>query len=410
MSDNPTIQPSSGNPAMPQSGLSRFLVTAAAFVIVVAGMKAAVQIIVPFLMSVFLAIISTPALFFLRKRGFSTVFAILIVSFIILLIGILVATVLTTSIADFTQDLPDYATRLENTIRDYEMKWNDWLEKHQPELLTKEEEEFDPASGEIGESGTLPSPKVTNKPDTKEPKFSLSSVVDGQAAINLIGEMLSQLGSIIANGFLIYLTMVFILLEASILPSKIKTALKNRTDTYEDLSTIADDVKRYLAIKTLISLATGVLVMVWLTFLHVKYPVVWGLIAFLLNFVPSIGSIIAAIPPTLLALVQPGLGIGAALWTAAGYLVINTIIGNIIEPRLMGQRFGLSTLVVFLSLIFWGWVLGPMGMLLSVPLTMTVKIALQSNEDTRTIAILLGSQNPPNHQKKKSPPKKSDQS
>lgn len=384
------------------SAPSRFLITAASFVVVVAGMRAAVQIIVPFLMSVFLAIISTPALFFLKKKGVSTVFAILIVSLIILLIGVLVATVLTTSIADFTQDLPDYATRLENTIRDYESRWNAWIEKHQPELLTKVEEELEGVSDKTDlESPPTPPVKPDETPEAKEPKFSLSSVVDAQAAINLIGDMLTQLGSVIANGFLIYLTTVFILLEASILPNKIKTSLKNRSETFEDLSTIADDVKRYLAIKTLISLATGVLVMVWLTFLHVKYPIVWGLIAFLLNFVPSIGSFIAAIPPTLLALVQPGLGIGAALWTAAGFLVINVVIGNIIEPRLMGQRFGLSTLVVFLSLIFWGWVLGPMGMLLSVPLTMTVKIVLQSHEDTRTMAILLGSQNPPVRKKKK---------
>ena len=114
----------------------------------------------------------------------------------------------------------------------------------------------------------------------------------------------------------------------------------------------------------------------------------WGTLAFLLNYVPNIGSIIAAIPALLLALVQ--LGPGAVLWSAIGYLVVNNLVGNVIEPRFMGRGLGLSTLVVFLSLVFWGWVLGPVGMFLSVPLTMTLKIALDSSEETRWIAILLG--------------------
>ncbi len=145
-----------------------------------------------------------------------------------------------------------------------------------------------------------------------------------------------------------------------------------------------------MVIKTLVSLATGIAIAIWLGVLGVDYAMLWGLLAFLLNYVPNIGSIIAAIPAVLLALVQ--LGVGSALLAALGFLVVNAAIGNVIEPRFMGRGLGLSTLVVFLSLVFWGWVLGPVGMLLSVPLTMTVKIALESNEDTRWIAILLGPQ------------------
>lgn len=373
--------------------------------VVVAGMKAAVQIIVPFLMSVFLAIISTPAMFYLRKKGISTVIAILIVSLVILLGGILIATVLTPSIADLTSDLPQYANMLNNKIIDLEHKWNDLLEKHQIKFLPEEPNEPESTDPQT-EKPVVKTPlhPVTTPPveaPADKPDFSISGALDARAGIKVMADMLQQLGGIIANGFLIYLTMVFILLEASILPNKIKASLKNNPETFDNLATIADDVKRYLAIKTLISLATGVLAMVWLVIFDVKYPIVWGLVAFLLNFVPSIGSFIAAIPPVALAVVQPGLGIATAIWVAAGYLLINILIGNIIEPRLMGQRFGLSTLVVFLSLIFWGWVLGPVGMLLSVPLTMTVKIILQSHPDTQNVAILLGSQNPRIRKKKK---------
>ena len=112
------------------------------------------------------------------------------------------------------------------------------------------------------------------------------------------------------------------------------------------------------------------------------------MVAFLLNYIPNIGSILAAVPAVLMALVQ--FDIGTALMVAGVYLFVNILIGSILEPRIMGQGLGLSTLVVFLSLIFWGWLLGPVGMLLSVPLTIMVKIVLDAKEDTRWIATLLG--------------------
>ncbi len=384
------------NPAPPSTGLAgpaRFLITAAAFVIVVAGMRAAVDIIVPFLMAVFLAIISTPALFWLKKKGITTPFAILVVSLVILLAGLLVGTVLTTSIADFTQDLPQYTKKLDQDLKNLEAKWNRWLEEQRRKLRQDENQDLtEPEPPDKPSEST--SFEAIDEPDAGNRKpLSITQFLDAQAAMQVMGDLLSQLGGIVADGFLIYLTMIFILLEASILPGKIKATMKNAPETFDNLSTIAEDVKKYLAMKTALSLATGVIITVWLTILGVKYPILWGLIAFLLNFVPNIGSIIAAIPACALAFVQ--LGAGSAGLAALGYVVVNILIGNFIEPRLMGQKLGLSTLVVFLSLVFWGWVLGPMGMLLSVPLTMTVKIILQSHPDTRTFALLLGSQNPP---------------
>ena len=143
-----------------------------------------------------------------------------------------------------------------------------------------------------------------------------------------------------------------------------------------------------MAIKTLISLVTGIFITIWLTIIGVDYPLLWGPLTFALNYVPNIGSIIAALPAVLLAIIQ--LGLMRALLAAAGYIVINLLMGSVVEPRFMGRGLGLSTLVVFLSLLFWGWILGPVGMLLSVPLTITAKIALDSRDDTRWIAVLLG--------------------
>lgn len=373
------------------SGPTRFLVTAAAFVVVIAGLKAAVDIIVPFLMAIFLAIISTPALFWLKKKGFNTPVAILVVSLVILLAGLLIGTVLTTSIADFTNDLPQYTKKLNEELGNIEKQWNVWLDeqrhKFRQETVNKTE------NNSTIQAEQPDTPEVTKPAVEEKTPLSITHFFDAGAGMKLIGDLLSQLAGIMTDGFLIYLTMVFILLEASILPGKIRAAMNNSPQTFENLTSVARDVKKYLAMKTAISLATGIIITVWLTILGVKYAIVWGLITFLLNFVPNIGSIIAAVPACALAFVQ--LGAGTAALAALGYIVVNTVIGSFIEPRLMGRRLGLSTLVVFLSLVFWGWVLGPMGMLLSVPLTMTLKIILQSHPDTRTFAILLGSQNPP---------------
>jgi len=147
-------------------------------------------------------------------------------------------------------------------------------------------------------------------------------------------------------------------------------------------------VNSYFSIKTWISLATGIFIAIWLAVIGVDYPLLWGLLAFLLNFVPNIGSIIAAVPALLLALVQ--LGGGEALLAGLGYVIANVVLGNVVEPKFMGKGVGLSTLVVFISLVFWGWILGPVGMLLSVPLTMIIKLALESRQQTQWLAILLG--------------------
>ncbi len=156
----------------------------------------------------------------------------------------------------------------------------------------------------------------------------------------------------VTNGFLIILTVIFILLETSGFPQKLKGSLRDPEKTFWYFERFIQSVQRYMAIKTWISLGTGVVIALWLTIIGVDYPVLWGLLAFLLNYIPNIGSILAAIPAVLLALIQ--LGIVSSVLTAIGYLVVNIVFGNIVEPRVMGRGLGLSTLIVFLSLIFWG--------------------------------------------------------
>jgi len=156
----------------------------------------------------------------------------------------------------------------------------------------------------------------------------------------------------------------------------------------EFVEVFVDKLRHYMSIKTLISLFTGAFIGLSLWLIGVDYPILWAVLAFMLNFVPNIGSIIAAVPAVLLTIVQ--LGVPSALLVAAVYTAVNIIIGSFVEPKFMGKGLGLSTLVVFVSLVFWGWVLGPVGMLLSVPLTITVKLALDINPETRWLGHLLG--------------------
>jgi predicted PurR-regulated permease PerM len=207
--------------------------------------------------------------------------------------------------------------------------------------------------------------------------------------MSLAGGMFSALSSVLTNAFLILLTVVFILLEAADVPKKLQMVLKNPERSLSTIEKFSQNAKRYLVIKTLISAAVGLVIWLWLLILGVDYPVLWGSLSFLLNYVPTIGAILAALPVALLALVQ--LGVGSALLAILGFAVVHIVVGNLIEPKLTGKGLSLSTLVVFLSLVFWGWVLGPVGMILSVPMTSLVKIALESYEETRGLAFMLGS-------------------
>ncbi len=327
------------------------LIAAAAFVVIIAGMRAAEALIIQFLISAFIAIICAPPLFWMQKKGVPTVVGILLIVLGIIVIGSIMTTVIGTSLNDFSRDLPSYQQRLQGKTAEL----LEWLQEQGIDIY----------------------------------KEGLLEVINPGEAMSLAAGLLTKFGKLLTNAFLILITVIFILFEASGLPVKLRAALRNPDSSLGGFDIFFKNINRYMALKTFTSVTTGVAVGILVTFLGVDYPLLWGLLAFMLNYVPSIGSIIAAIPAVLLALIQ--LGPGSAGFVALGYLIINLSIG-VLEPKIMGRGLGLSTLVVFLSLVFWGWVLGPIGMLLSVPLTMTLKIALDSNEDTRWMAIMLGSE------------------
>lgn len=331
------------------SGSEKLLISGACLVILIAGMQAAAPLLVPFLLSAFIACICLPPMQWMMDRKVPASAAVFIVILGLVLLGLLLTGFAGASVADFSQNLPAYQARLEEQMAQFIL----WL---------------------LGHGITVPDATVHDL-------FNLS------AAMGMAGAFLSGIGNVLANTFFIVLTVIFIMFEAVALPHK-WALLGEHAPSTDAVKRFMNSVNRYLVIKTAVSLATGAAVTIWLTILGVDYPILWGIIAMLFNFVPNIGSIIAAVPALLLALVQ--LGPDAVLYTGVGYIVINLVMGNVIEPRFMGRGVGLSTLVVFISLVFWGWVLGLVGMLLSVPLTMIVKIAMEAKDETRWIAVLLG--------------------
>jgi AI-2 transport protein TqsA len=334
----------------PLSRAMRWLLAGACFVVIIAGARAAEPILVPLLLASMLAIICVPPMQWLKGQGVPGWLAIVLVVLFVLAVGSAFGTVIGTSLIDFSASLPYYQARLQTEMAGMVA----WLAGHGIESSRVLQETLNP----------------------------------GQV-LRVAGRIFSGLGDVLSRIGLILLLTVFILFEWSTIRGKVLVAFPEHAERHlSQLSRVSENVKRYLALKTVLSLATGSLVALLLTLMGVDYALLWGLLAFLLNYVPTIGSIIAAVPGVILAFLQ--LGWDGALIATIGYLVINISISNLIEPRVLGQGVGLSALVVFLSLLFWGWVLGPIGMLVSVPLTMIFKIFLEGSEETRWIATLMG--------------------
>ena len=325
----------------------------AGLIIIAAGLRASQELMVPFLLSVFIATMAATPMLWMQRKGVPAGFSLPLVMVLMVAAIVMLGGLVAQSASAFTAKLPFYQERLLLLQDDL----SSWL---LPMLAPLGIESLD---------------------------FQLRNFSPNMA-LELAGTTLARLSGVLSNSILIVLTVVFILAEAASFPTKLRRVLADPDEQLPHFAKFAENMNRYIAIKTTVSFATGVAAASLLWFMDVDFPILWGLLAFLLNYVPTIGSIIAAIPPVLLALIQ--ISPAAAGGVAAGMVFINLLFGNFVEPKFMGRGLGLSALVVFLSLVLWGWILGPVGMLLSVPLTMTAKIALEANPSTHWIALLLG--------------------
>ena len=329
------------------------VISFAAVVVIVIGLQMAKDLLVPFLFAVFLALITVRPMLWMQRHRVPTVLAVLLIVVLILLILAVLGSIVGASIAEFTAALPTYQQRLDVII----------------------DRVFSFIGDRLDGDGTFE---------------SMGDLIDPGWAMGLVAGLLNSLKDVLTNIFLIIFTMIFILLEASTVDTKIAAAFGRSAQSLKRPRIFLANLGSYLGIKTVVSMATGLTAGLLTWGLGVDFPLLWAMLAFLLNYIPTIGSIIAAVPAVLIALVQ--LGPGEATATAIGFIGINLVFGNIIEPRMMGYGVGISPLIVFVGLIAWGWIFGPVGMLLSVPLTMTLKMALESDDRTRWVAILIGSE------------------
>lgn len=333
------------------SAVFQGLVALASVVIIVAGLSAAGDILLPILFSAFLAILGVPLVRVAGELKVPRWVAIpaVVVVFTALLVG--VTALVAASLRSFTSNIGQYQSSMQELVE-------------QAIALLES----------YGVEGDI--------------KLA-TSAIQPDVIMGIIGQTLNAVIAVSSRVLIVVITMTFILFEATELEQKFEAAFgtaKRRLGPFTDATR---QVQRYLVIKSLASFFTGVFITIGCTFIGVDFPVLWGLIAFLFNFVPSIGSIVAAVPPILLALVQ--LSWEWSIVVAVLYLAVNVTIGNFLEPRFMGRSLGLSPLVVFLSLLFWGWLWGPVGMLMCVPMTVIAKLFLESHQDTRWIAVFLGS-------------------
>lgn len=332
------------------SAPARGLVIAGAVALVISMMHLAAPILSPLLLAVFIAVIATPPLRWMKRKGVPKWAALGIVVFVLLDIGSFFALLTTGALEGFRDSFPSYQERF---------------------LLLSQQ-----AGGWLERFGMEHSQEAI--PDLFDPKKVMS----------VVRLMLSNASGVLASGLLVLLAVMFILLEAPSLHTKLRVAFKPSPEAEARITQLFARLNSYMSIKSLTSLATGVLIWIWLAFVGVDFAPLWGILAFLLNFVPTVGSIIAGVPPVVLALVQ--LGPQGAILAALGFMVVNIGIGNFVEPRVMGRGLGISTLAVFVSLLFWGWLFGLVGMFLAVPLTAALIAALDASPHTRPLAILLG--------------------
>jgi predicted PurR-regulated permease PerM len=337
------------------SPTSKVILVMAAVVIVLAGIKSASVIVIPLLLSAFIAMALSPIVNWSARYKVPRWLSIILVILLMVIIGFMLAGLITQSMAEFRENMPSYREQLSGEfvwVLELFARFN----IHINEALIREH-------------------------------------LDPGLAMSVATNFITGIGTVLSNVVLILLTVLFMLFEADSMPRRFHVAMSDPDMKLTHVDKFLSSVNQYLGIKMMVSLATGIFIGIWLYVLGVDHFLLWAVIAFMLNFIPNIGSIIAAIPAVLMAFIE--FGFAKAGLAGLGFVIVNMVMGNVIEPRFMGKGLGLSTLVVFLSLVFWGWLLGSVGMLLSVPLTMVVKIAMESREETKWLALLLSADDNP---------------
>ena len=334
----------------------RILLTAACVVLLLWALKVAQPFLVPVVVAFFLSQLAAPLMTTLRKNRVPLPLAVAFTALLNILAVIGVVAVSANLISNFVPEVGDYISKLRQ-------------------------------DGEVYAQSLEASRESMSGAVEYWQKFSEPGAERIVAFVNQ-SKIVDRTVSLFSTAFFVLLLMVFMLLEGGSFTGRIASIRKLHGPNFGHLRTVSQDIQKYLGVKTLVSIATGTLAGGLCAMLGVEGALLWGMVAFILNYIPAIGSVIAAIPPMLIILVDKGIWWAAAV--LAGYIAINIVFGNFLEPLLLGRRFGVSTLVILISVLFWGWLWGPLGMFLAVPLTMLVKVVLDNTADFEWISVAMG--------------------
>ncbi len=344
MSDSPPV-------SVRPSPNFRGLYAAAALVLVIAALREASGILVPVAFAAFITVLLSPVVRLLRRYGVPVAIAVPLIIVMLIALLALVGSFVGSSLTAFSVAMPRYQARVLDIVASLTL----WLNSH----------------------------------GVRTNMTKLLATVDTDRVLAIVGNALTQLASMLSYTILVLLMVVFLLFDAVDLPARLRLALRRPEDELEQVRKVASEIKHYIVLKTYLCLTTSTVTLIVLTIMGVDFAPLWAVLALILGYVPNIGPFVASAPPVLLALLQKGPG---HMMIVLGLLAtLHTVVGNVIEPQLLGRRLGLSSFVVFVSLIVWGWIWGAGGMLLSVPLTMTIKILLENSRDWRWLAVLMGS-------------------
>ena len=334
---------------MDSINLKNYFFYFASFVVIIAGVKMVSQVVVILFLAIFISSIFSTLLKVLQKKHIPRLFSYFIILLIVSGIGVMLAYVINISLNDFLTNLPTYEEKLKNTILN---------------LL-----HFAQDSG------------------IQIDKAKIMGALNFNSFFGFTTNIIGSIGTFLSKFLLVVIGVAFILAESKSFQTKLRVIFRNNAKKLEHFNLFSFNIQKYFVVKSFTSFLTGFIITIVLTLFGVDYPVLWGVIAMLFNFVPVVGSIIASIPAVLLTFMN--LDINTTIWVIVLYVIINISISNILEPKLMGKELGLSPLVIFFSLIFWGYILGIVGMFLAVPITMTLKIAFDSNTSTHWLGILM---------------------
>ena len=329
----------------------RFLIGAAAIGVAVVTLQPYTWLLNSVFLGVLIVVISAPMLHWLRRKGLPGWLALLITLLVLAVLAVAFGLFVLGSVNQLVAALPGYATEAQSL------------------KVTVERE--------LARLGLKPSGIQ-----------AVLTLIDPRRLLEFISGILAGLSDVIHNVVIVVLVVAFLLAEAMGLSTKTKKQLGLGEARLARVDRLTYDLRRYIGITAWLAAATGVMVAVLLLILGVDLPLLWGVLTFVLSFIPTVGIFLAMIPPALLALLE--FGMAKALIVVAGYLLIDALIENVAKPKYLGEGLNLAPAVIILSLIFWTAVLGPFGALLAVPLTLTVKeLVLEADDENRWLAKMM---------------------